>query len=95
MKGNLSGSKPVLLCRSGWWGGGLEVSPTPLTSGFEAKNLPFRVLFNFSLTLRFIVKYIISSLYRSGMLNSNTVNSKFHLIQSFCEIFARFLLFHV
>ena len=33
--------------------------------------------------------------YRSGMVNSNTVNSKFHLIRSFCEIFARFLSFHV
>ena len=27
--------------------------------------------------------------------NSNTVNSKFHLIRSFFEIFARFLSFHV
>ena len=35
------------------------------------------------------------SIYRSGMVNSNTVNSKFHLIRSFCEIFARFLSFHV
>ena len=25
--------------------------------------------------------------YRSGMVNSNTVNSKFHLIRSYCEIF--------
>ena len=33
--------------------------------------------------------------YRSGTVNSNTVNSKFHLIRSFCEIFARFLSFHV
>ena len=33
--------------------------------------------------------------YRSGTVNSNTVNSKFHLILSFCEIFARFLSFHV
>ena len=33
--------------------------------------------------------------YRSGTVNSNTVNSKFHLIRSFFEIFARFLLFHV
>ena len=33
--------------------------------------------------------------YRSGTVNSNTVNSKFHLIQSFFEIFATFLLFHV
>ena len=35
------------------------------------------------------------SLYRSGTLNLNTVNSKFHLIRSFFEIFARFLSFHV
>ena len=33
--------------------------------------------------------------YRSGTVNLNTVNLKFHLIRSFCEIFARFLLFHV
>ena len=33
--------------------------------------------------------------YRSGKVNSNTVNSKFHLIQSLFEIFARFLSFHV
>ena len=25
--------------------------------------------------------------YRSGMVNSNTVNSKFHSIRSFCELF--------
>ena len=30
--------------------------------------------------------------YRSGTLNSNRVNSKLHFIQSFCEIFTRFLL---
>ena len=33
--------------------------------------------------------------YRSGTVNSNTVNSKFHLIRSFFEIFAKFLSFHV
>ena len=33
--------------------------------------------------------------YRSGTVNSNTVNSKFHLIQSFFEILARILSFHV
>ena len=42
-----------------------------------------------------IIFHTIHLKYRSGMLNSNTVNSKFHLIQSFFEIFARFLLFHV
>ena len=29
------------------------------------------------------------------MVNSNTANLEFHLIQSFFEIFARFLSFHV
>ena len=33
--------------------------------------------------------------YRSGTVNSNTINSKFHLIRSFFEIFDRFLSFHV
>ena len=33
--------------------------------------------------------------YRSGTANSNTVNSKFHLIRSLSEDFARFLSFHV
>ena len=33
--------------------------------------------------------------YRSRTVNSNTVNSKFHLIQSFFEILARILSFHV
>ena len=33
--------------------------------------------------------------YRSGTVNSNTVNSKFHLIRSCCEYLARFLSFHV
>ena len=37
----------------------------------------------------------IIACYRSGTVNSNTVNSKFHLIRSFFEIFARFLSFHV
>ena len=33
--------------------------------------------------------------YRWGTVNSNTANSKFDLIRSFFEIFARFLSFHV
>ena len=41
------------------------------------------------------VHYSIPRRYRSGTLNSNTVNSKFCLIRSFFEIFARFLSFHV
>ena len=42
-----------------------------------------------------IAEMIINFHYRSGTVNSNTVNSKFHLIRSFFEIFARFLSFHV
>ena len=37
----------------------------------------------------------IQTHYRSGTVNSNTVNSKFHLIRSFFEILARILSFHV
>ena len=33
--------------------------------------------------------------YRSGTVNSNTVNSKFHLIRSYCDYLARILSFHV
>ena len=40
-------------------------------------------------------EWILILIYRSGTVNSNTVNSKFHLIRSFFEIFARFLSFHV
>ena len=29
----------------------------------------------------------VACYYRSGTVNSNTVNSKFHLIRSYCEIF--------
>ena len=36
------------------------------------------------------VRILKSQYYRSGTLNSNKVNSKFHLIRSFLEIFARF-----
>ena len=44
---------------------------------------------------RLISKVFVPILYRSGTVNSNTVNSKFHLMRSFFEIFARFLSFHV
>ena len=41
-------------------------------------------------SLKFLNKlsgFELSLHYRSGMVNSNTVNLKFHLIQSYCEIF--------
>ena len=38
---------------------------------------------------------LLKTNYRSGTVNSNTVNSKFHLIRSFFEIFARLISFHV
>ena len=34
-------------------------------------------------------------MYRSGTSNMNTLNSKFHLILTFCKMFATFLSFHV
>ena len=40
----------------------------------------FRVIYFFSLSAHI-------TQYRSGTVNSNTVNSKFHLIRSYCEIF--------
>ena len=40
-------------------------------------------------------QFVLFVVYRSGTVNSNTVNSKFHFIRSFFEIFATFLLFHV
>ena len=41
-------------------------------------------------------KYANPYKYRSGTVNSNTVNSKFHLIQIFGEIvFATLLIFNV
>ena len=41
-------------------------------------------------------RYANKLIYRSGTGNSNTVNSKFHLIQSYCEIFFyNFLIFHI
>ena len=39
--------------------------------------------------------FVLDYQYRSGTANSNTVNSKFHLIQSLDHFFARFLSFHV
>ena len=41
------------------------------------------------------IKWKFELNYRSGMVNSNMVNLKFHLIRSFFEIFATLLLFHV
>ena len=32
------------------------------------------------------IEVTTQTLYRSGTVNSNTVNSKFHLIRSYCEI---------
>ena len=50
-------------------------------------------------TSKIVMPKIIESIlfydYRSGTVNSNTVNSKFHLIRSCCEYLARFLSFHV
>ena len=39
--------------------------------------------------------YSVTDFYRSGTVNSNTVNSKFHLIRSYCKYLATILSFHV
>ena len=64
-----------------------------LLNSFISANIILGKLYS---QMKFYITSFCSHLtYRSGMLNSNTVNSKFHLIRSFFEIFARFLSFHV
>ena len=76
---------------------------TQSSSNFEERNFFIYFLINYILTiwylkLQYCTKFTetwamseISTLailcYRSGTVNSNTVNSKFHLIRSYCEIF--------
>ena len=50
---------------------------------------------NYFLTTVFAKNYhfVLSLCYRSRTVNSNTVNSKFHFIRSFCEIFSYHFLF--
>ena len=65
----------------------------------------FKQIFALALVLQremgiIILKSIVHLLpqvgiYRSGTVNSDTVNSKFHLIRSFFEYLSRFLSFHV
>ena len=52
-------------------------------------------MFYFELSGNSNYKIHCNSNYRSDTANSNTVNSKFHLIRSLSEDFARFLSFHV
>ena len=58
------------------WKGGVHV--VHLGTPLQARSLPYCNL---------MVKYQLERNYRSGTVNSNTVNSKFHLIRSFFEIF--------
>ena len=51
--------------------------------------------FQNALNTKVLLNYYFDGHYRSGTVNSNTINSKFHLIRSLFEIFARFLSFHV
>ena len=62
--------------------------------GGERFQFGTRRKFQFGTSEKFQFAYN-QSIYRLGTVNSNTVNSKFHLIQSFFEIFATFLSFHV
>ena len=45
--------------------------------------------------LSFMYMYWDFPQYRSGTVNLNTVDSKFHLIWSYCEYLATILSFHV
>ena len=60
----------------------------PLANKNEFTQVEFARLF---IVLNFWDFTIFTNLkfssYRLGMVNSNTVNSKFHLIRSYCEIF--------
>ena len=55
----------------------------------------FVVIRNLSIFEVTLLPYRNIMYYRSGTVNSNTVNSKFHLIRSCCKYLARFLSFHV
>ena len=57
-------------------------TPAVLLHNFQIKSN----LYDRGLTVKWI-SCIVYSQYRSGTVNSNTVNSKFHLIRSYCEIF--------
>ena len=56
--------------------------------------LSFSCLINTNI-LKSIADKRIFLKYRSGTVNSNTVNSKFHLIRSYCKYLATILSFHV
>ena len=59
------------------------------------QNKPIKTYFTIKTIIIIIIILKEKIKYRSGTLNSNMVNSKFHLIRSFFQIFARFLSFHV
>ena len=65
---------------------------------FTKLNMYEVIVYFFSTDLKYVVLEVNlfrPMCYRSGTVNSNTVNSKFHLIRSCCEYLARFLSFHV
>ena len=79
-----------------------QCSSDVLTNIYNFILIDIQILLIFLNHFKNIKKFLIDShvkasgrIYRLGTVNSNTVNSKFHLIQSFFEIFARFLSFHV
>ena len=63
-------------------------------NGMEASNQNLKGTLNDHLS-HIAASVIINCIYRSGTVNSNTITSKFHLIRTCFEIFARFLSFHV
>ena len=69
-------------------------SPPPPRMVTRGRYASYWNAFLFYIKLQFLpamnAQCITQCRYKSG-----TVNSKFHLIRSFCKIFARFLSFHV
>ena len=75
-----------------------QTTPPPGRLGYgSAHPTGMHTCYVFVHLITFIVEYYYGLLwkYRSGMVNSNTINSKFHLIRSYCEYLARILSFHV
>ena len=77
------------------WHVSLQLSGESLKQNTSATLLLSNYLDNIYLQYKYYSCYKINPGYRLGPVNLNTVNSKFHLIRSFFEIFARFLSFHV
>ena len=76
----------------------MKIQNTNLTNkniNFNSQNVMYYELLWLELSGVFLHCCVAKTVYRSGTANSNTVNSKFHLIRSLDQDFARLLSFHV